>query len=104
MKLCTKLKKQKKKLVRKKLALFSGLTLLMKYPYILGIFGMLFFYEILSTVLSYQRLGVAQENSADISGVSAFLFKVAFIQHFFGILISFLGTRTLLNFLAKKFV
>ncbi len=97
-----KIEKAKEKTGEEKISLFSGLTLLMRYPYILGIFGMLFFYEILSTVLSYQRLGVAQENSADISGVSAFLFKVAFIQHFFGILISFLGTRTLLNLFGEK--
>lgn len=97
-----KFEKAKEKSGEEKISIFAGLTLLMRFPYILGIFGMLFFYEILSTVLSYQRLGVAQENAADISGVSAFLFQVAFIQHFFGILISFLGTRTLLNFFGEK--
>jgi AAA family ATP:ADP antiporter len=58
---------------------------------------MLFFYEVTSTILSYHRLGVADSISDDISGVSSFLFKTAFIQHLCGLLISFLGTRTLLE-------
>lgn len=94
--------REKEKRHEEKVGIFSGLTLLIKCPYILGIFGMLFFYEVVSTVFSYHRLGVAQDNAADISGVSGFLFKVAFIQHFFGILISFLGTRTLLHFFGER--
>jgi ATP:ADP antiporter, AAA family len=94
--------REKEKKHEEKVGILSGLTLLIKCPYILGIFGMLFFYEVVSTVLSYHRLGVAQDNAADISGVSGFLFKVAFIQHFFGILISFLGTRTLLRVFGER--
>jgi AAA family ATP:ADP antiporter len=89
--------KEKKKEGVEKPGMLSGLVLLLQYPYILGIFGMLFFYEVVSTVLSYHRLGVAQASSSDISGVSCFLFQVAFVQHFFGLLISFFGTRNLLH-------
>ena len=95
-------KEKKHHEVPEKVGIFSGLIMLVKCPYILGIFGMLFFYEVVSTVLSYHRLGVAQDNAADISGVSGFLFMVAFIQHFFGILISFLGTRTLLRVFGER--
>lgn len=94
--------REKEKKHEERIGIFSGLTLLIKSPYILGIFGMLFFYEVVSTVLSYHRLGVAQDNASDLSGVSAFFFKVAFIQHFFGILISFLGTRTLLRVFGER--
>lgn len=94
--------REKEKHHEEKVGIFTGLTLLIKCPYILGIFGMLFFYEVVSTVFSYHRLGVAQDNAVDLSGVSGFLFKVAFIQHFFGILISFLGTRTLLHFFGER--
>lgn len=94
--------KEKKAEGHEKVGIFSGLIMLIKCPYILGIFGMLFFYEVVSTVLSYHRLGVAQDNAADISGVSGFLFMIAFIQHFFGILISFLGTRTLLRVFGER--
>ncbi len=94
--------REKEKKHEEKVGIFSGLTLLIKCPYILGIFGMLFFYEVVSTVLSYHRLGIAQESASDVSGVSAFLFGMAFIQHFFGILISFLGTRTLLRVFGER--
>lgn len=93
--------KERKKAGEKQ-GVLAGLILLLKFPYILGIFGMLFFYEVISTVLSYHRLGVAQAISTDISGISCFLFKTAFIQHFFGLLISFIGTRTLLHFFGEK--
>lgn len=94
--------KEKHPEVKEGVGIFSGLIILVKCPYILGIFGMLFFYEVVSTVLSYHRLGIAQDSSDDIAGVSAFLFGVAFIQHFFGILISFLGTRTLLRVFGER--
>lgn len=94
--------KEKQKEGGEKPGILSGFMMLLKYPYIMGIFGMLFFYEMVSTVLSYHRLGVAESISTDISGVSCFLFEVAFIQHFFGILISFLGTRTLLHTFGER--
>lgn len=97
-----KFEKAKEKSGEEKISILAGLTLLMKLPYIFGIFGMLFFYEVVSTILSYHRLGVAQECSTGICGVSAYLFKIALIQHFLGIIISFLGTRTLLNFFGEK--
>lgn len=97
-----RVEREKEKRHEEKVGIFSGLTLLIKCPYILGIFGMLFFYEVVSTVLSYHRLGVAQDTAVGISGVSGFLFKVAFIQQFFGIIISFLGTRTLLHLFGER--
>lgn len=78
-------------------SMFSGITMLVKYPYVLGIFGMLFFYEVVSTVLSYHRICVAHDAGGDICGMSLFLFRGAFIQHLFGLFISYLGTRTLLH-------
>lgn len=85
-----------------KLGMFTGLTMLVRFPYILGIFGMIFFYEIVNTVLSYHRLGVAQGSASDVAGISAFLFEVAFFQHLFGLIISCLGTKTLLEFFGER--
>jgi AAA family ATP:ADP antiporter len=82
--------------------LFAGLSLLVRVPYVLGIFCMLFFYEVVSTVLSYHRLAVAQNSASDVSGVSAFLFQVAFLQHLFGLIISALGTQGLLSFFGER--
>jgi ATP:ADP antiporter, AAA family len=89
--------KHKKEIGQEKTGIWAGLLMFIKWPYLFGIFGMLFFYEVISTILSYHRLGVAESISKNISEVSAFLFKTAFIQHLVGLLISFLGTRTLLE-------
>lgn len=77
--------------------IFSGLTILVKYPYVFGIFGMIFFYEMVSQVVSYLRLGIAQSQSSNISGISAFLFKVIFYTHLVGFFFSLFGTSTLLK-------
>lgn len=87
------LEKQRKKEEHEKPSLFAGLRLLIKCPYVFGIFGMVFFYEVISTVMSYLRLGIAQENAANISEVSKILFEMAFKTHAVGFIISMFGTR-----------
>ena len=82
--------------------IFSGLILLFKYPYVFGIFGMVYFYEVVATVLGYLRLGVAQEQSLNVSQVSAFLFKMIFFMHLIGFFLSFFGTSMLLKRLGER--
>ncbi len=89
--------KQKKKLKQEKTGVFVGLAMLVKHPYVLGIFGMIYFYEVIATILSYLRLGIAQSNAATVSDVSAFLFKMVFMTHAIGFLISLFVTQTLLK-------
>jgi ATP:ADP antiporter, AAA family len=74
---------------------WSGLIMFFKYPYVLGIFGMGFFYEVASTVLGYLRLGIAEANAQCVSDVSKVLFEIAFKTHAVGFIISFFGTRFL---------
>lgn len=85
-----------------KTGLFSGLYMFIKYPYLLGIFCMVFFYEVIGTVLSYLKVGIAQSNSASVCGVSSYLFQIIFYTHLLGFLISLLGTKTLLNKLGER--
>lgn len=75
--------------------MFAGLTMFAKYPYVLGIFGLVFFYEVVNAVLSYLRLGVAQANAHNISDMSRVLFEMMFKTHAIGLVISVLGTRAL---------
>lgn len=81
---------------------FAGIKMLVKYPYVMGIFGMVFFQEMFVTILSYLRLRVAQDNSESISGFSAILFQIVFMTHLAGLIISFFGTRVLLNKLGER--
>ena len=97
-----KVEKQRGKTGKAKTGVFAGLKMLVKYPYVLGIFSMVFFYEILATVLSYLRLGVAKEATQSIAGLSGFLFKWVFFMHTIGLFISLLGTSSLLRKLGTR--
>lgn len=83
-------------------SMFAGLEMFVKYPYVLGIFGMIFFYEVVSTALSFLRLGVAETGASSISDVSKGLFEMAFKAHFVGFLISLIGTQALLSRLGTR--
>lgn len=85
-----------------KMGMFSGLEMFGRYPYVLGIFGMVFFYEVISTVLGYLRLGVAQADSASISDISRVLFEIALKAHFIGFFISLIGTQGLMARLGTR--
>lgn len=82
--------------------MFSGLKLLFKYPYVLGIFGMSFFYEVLATVLSYLTITEAQTSSNSMSEALAYLLEIAFMAHFVGFFISYFGTTALFNKLGTR--
>ncbi|MFC1842369.1 NTP/NDP exchange transporter [Candidatus Dependentiae bacterium] len=103
-----KVEKQRGKTGKAKTGIFAGLKMLIKYPYVLGIFGMIFFYEVLNSILGYLRLGVAKKASASMIGVSpiagttAFLFKWVFIMHLIGLAISLFGTSLLPRILGTR--
>lgn len=93
---------EKQKTAAAKPSIFAGLEMFAKYPYVLGIFGMIFFYETISTVLGYLRLGVAEAGASSISDVSKVLFELAFKAHFVGFIISLIGTQALLSRLGTR--
>jgi len=95
------MEKQKKKTVQET-GVLAGLKLFVKYPYVLGIFGMVFFYEVIATILSYLRLGIAQAHAENISDVSKVLFEMVFKTHAIGLVISLFGTGTLLRKLGTR--
>jgi AAA family ATP:ADP antiporter len=94
--------KQKGKEGKAETGIFAGITMLFRYPYVLGIFGMVFFYEVIQTVFSYLRLDVAQADAHSMGDFTGNLFKLIFISHTIGFLISLLGTATLLRYLGER--
>lgn len=95
--------KQKKKEGKHETGLFSGIYLLFKYPYVLGIFAMIFFYEVVNTILSYIRISIAQSHTTNLSGMSGYFMKITFMVHVIGFLISFFGTGALLRRLGEQY-
>jgi len=82
--------------------IFAGLNMLVRYPYVLGIFCMVYFYEMVTTVLSIMRVGIAEDAAKTISGTSAKLFEMIFYTHAAGFVISLIGTGTLVRWLGEK--
>lgn len=80
----------------------SGLRMLIQYPYVFGIFCIVLFYEIIQTILSYQRICIATDNAKDLSSASAYLFAIMFVTHAVGLAISAFGTRSLLQRWGEK--
>lgn len=81
-----------------KTSVFSGIRLLMESPYVLGIFGLVFFYETLNVLLNFERIGMLKAASVSIAGFTAAMFFQRIQMHFWTMVISFLGVQ----FLFKK--
>ena len=103
--------KQEKKNSRAGLAhtgMFSGLQILLESPYILGIFALIFFYESLNVVLSFQRICLLKAAATNANGLMSMsvltgsMFMQRFWAHFFGLIFSLIGVRFLLEKYGEK--
>ena len=61
--------------------MLSGLVMLFKYPYVMGIFGMGFFYELISQALKVENIIFGKTATSTISGFTAFLLWQALLMH-----------------------
>lgn len=89
--------KERKEAHEERPSIFDGLTMFLKWPYLLGIFGMAFFYDVVSAILSYQSLGIAQGSAKGLSEVSSFLLQLDLWMHLAGLFISLLGTSYMMT-------
>jgi len=80
----------------------AGIYMLLRLPYVLGIFGIVVFYEAIGTALYFQRVDYAQSGSHSVSEMSVFLYKTALLMHFIGLCISLIGTRAIVERLGLK--
>lgn len=96
------LEKEKKRTHKESVGAFAGLRMLIEQPYVMGIFGMVYFYEVVSTILSYLRLGVAEKHAHTLSGFSAYLFGIMIPAHAIGLMISLFGVRELMQQLGTR--
>jgi ATP:ADP antiporter, AAA family len=82
--------------------MFSGLLIMFRQPYILAIFGIIFFYELFNVIISFQRIEILKAGADSISGFSSAMFANRVFIQFVGFFISFFGTRVLLKVLGEK--
>lgn len=97
-----KIEKERQKEGKAETGMWAGLTMIIKYPYVLGMFGIIFFYEVINAVVGFQRIRIAEAQSANISGLSFFLYETTLMFHVLGLLISLFGTRKLIEIFGEK--
>jgi AAA family ATP:ADP antiporter len=79
-----------------------GFLLLFKNPYVLGIFGMIFFWEITNVIFNYMRLSIALDSSNDILGITSFLYADVARMHVLSILIVLFGTSSIIRIFGER--
>ncbi len=83
-------------------SMISGLVMIFKYPYVMGIFGMSFFFELISQALKVENLIFGKNATNTLSELTAFLLWQALLVHVVAFLVVVLGTRPLINALGER--
>lgn len=76
---------------------FEGLVISIKNPYVLGIFSLVFFYEIVIVVFDYLVMIQADAAHPTVSSLTAFYAFYYLMMNVIGLIISFLGTTPILR-------
>lgn len=76
-----------------------GLTMLIKNSYVIAIFGMVFFWEIVNFIFNNLRLNVAFQCAESIGQISSYLFQSTMLMHIIGMIFVLFGT----TFFVHKF-
>jgi len=82
--------------------MFNGVGLLVRYPYMLGIFGMIFCWEALNVWINYMRLSLGHQEAESVSAFGSYLFQQAFYTHVIGFIFAALGTSILIRALGER--
>ena len=83
-------------------SIFSGLTLLFQYPYVMGIFGMSFFFELISQALKIENIIFAKTTTTDLSELTSFLLKQQMLVHTIAFVVVLFGTRKIITALGER--
>ncbi len=82
--------------------LFAGLRLMISYPYVGGIFGLVFAWEAMNVVLNYQRLGLCVAACPTLHCLSTTLFQHIFLVHAFSFLIACFANHASFRSLSER--
>lgn len=82
--------------------IWRGLALLIRYPYVLGIFGMIFFWEIINVVFNFLRLSIGQAETKGAAEFGVFLYEQAMFSHIIGLCIVLVGTGTVIRLVGER--
>ncbi len=83
--------------------MFSGVWVLVRYPYVFGIFLLSFFWEVVNVSFNYVRLGVGQEVAhGSVTKLGAYLYGQIFFVQLAGFLVVIFGARALVERLGVR--
>lgn len=83
-------------------SMISGLLMLFKYPYVMGIFGMSFFFELINQAFKIENIVFGAKTAQNLSGMTNFLLIQALLVHIAGFFVVVFGTRAILQTLGEK--
>lgn len=83
-------------------SILSGLIMVFKYPYVMGIFGMSFFFELINQALKVEGLIFGKTSATTMSGFTAFLLGQALLVHVIGFFVVVFGTRAILQAIGER--
>lgn len=86
-----------------KVGFLEGLKMMVRHNYVLGIFVMVYCFELISAILDYQMHTLMwQENARGLEGMSTSMFSYTATFQAVGFLFAFFGTTSLLRYLDVK--
>jgi ATP:ADP antiporter, AAA family len=83
-------------------SLFDGLYVFFRFPYMLGIFGMIFFWEVLNVTCNIIRLGVGEAATHSPIAFLSYLYEQVLYVNIVGLVVVLVGTRTLVSLLGER--
>lgn len=80
----------------------EGLILMARYPYVMGILGVVFLWEVVNVYVNLERVTVVGRASLTMSQKTSSLLSHDFWVHAVGVFITILGTRAIIEFLGER--
>jgi len=81
----------------------DGLFIILKNPYVLGIFSLVIFYEIVNVIFDYHVALEADAAHATVGGMTAYYALYYLIMNLIGLIVSFFGTTPILRSIGFRF-
>jgi ATP:ADP antiporter, AAA family len=81
------------------ISFLDGLKVILTHPYVAGIFSLIFFHELISTVMNYQMLWLAKSTYVDAGLVNKFFFDYALAVQAIACVFALVGT----SFFQRRF-
>lgn len=99
----TKKEPEKKTFFQSLRSSVDGLILIIKNPYVLGIFSLVLFYEIMIVMVEYRVAVNADASHSTVGGLTSFYAFYYLLMNVIGLIISFFGTTPLLRIIGIRF-